>query len=264
MDPIPTTPPHVAATWTAPPTPTTAVDTGALDKYGPQLTSWAKEAVKYGNEAGVDPDLVLAMALQEGAPLRLGLEGSAGEKSNLYTALDDPSTFKSRINPNGAEAGVLWDQARYNASQVGADKSTWEKLKHGHILTMFQDDPGNSLGLTNMKKDQFNEVRNRYPQLQGYEYKDLIGNDDLAMKMTAYNLKMLYDGAASQAPQQLRTTPLDQFLGSGYNAGGTLGRSQGVATGGSNFLPNEVEHGQSTVNVVRYADQILYGSGAYK
>ncbi|WP_045438089.1 hypothetical protein, partial [Nocardia seriolae] len=135
------------------------------------MQAWAREAVKYGNEAGVDPELVLAMALQEGAPLRLGLEGSPGEKNNLYTALDDPSTFKSRINPNGAEAGLIWDQARYNASQLGIDKSTWDKVKGGHFLTVFQDDPGNSLGLTNMKKDQFDEVRDRYSQLHGYEYK---------------------------------------------------------------------------------------------
>ncbi|GAP33413.1 hypothetical protein, partial [Nocardia seriolae] len=95
-------------------------------------------------------------------------------------------------------------------------------------------------------------------------YKDLIGNDDLAMRMTAYNLKMLYDGAASQATPNLHSTPLDKFLGSGYNAGGTLGRSLGVAQGGDHFLPREDEHGDSTVNVVGYAHQILYDSGAYK
>jgi hypothetical protein len=155
-----------------------------LDKYGPQMKGWAKSAVKYGNEAHVDPDMVLAMAL------------------------------------------------------------------------------------TNMKVDPFKEVISKYPDEFPKGERavgDLIGNDDLALKVSAYNLKMLEEGAASHAKPKVRARgPLDQFLGSGYNAGGTLGRSLDVATGHTAFLPNEVEHGESTVNVVAAADQILYGSGAYK
>jgi len=243
-------PPHTNATWDTPPTPTTAVDTSDLDTYGPQMKSWAMMAVEYGNEAGVDPDMVLAMALQEGAPLRTGLMGRPGAKDNLYTALQDPSTY--RPNKNGPEAGILWDKGRLWASELGISK-------HG---------AGDSIGLTNQKKDPFDEVANMYSdQFSGDKWSDLVGNDDLAMKAAAYDLKMLDEGAASQATPAVRASqPLDQFLGSGYNAGGKLGRSLEVAKGvpGHGFQPNEVEHGESTVSVVKLADQILYGSGAYK
>jgi hypothetical protein len=230
------------ATWDTPAPTLTAADLGALDQYGPQMKAWAMAAVKYGNEAGVDPRLVLAMVLQEGAPLRTGLE------NDLYKDLQNPSTYHP--NPNGPEAGILWDKARLEASGMGVDK-------HGK---------GNSIGLTNQKQDPFNEVKARYPnQFKGQEWSDLVGNDDLAIKAAAYNLKMLNDSAASQATSAVRASqPLDQFLGSGYNAGGTMGRSLRVANGQDQFLSNETEHGQSTLSVVNLANQILCGSGAYR
>ncbi|MFE9324655.1 hypothetical protein ACIHDR_17430 [Nocardia sp. NPDC052278] len=230
------------ATWETPASTLTAADLSALDQYGPQMKSWATLAVKYGNEAGVDPRMVLAMVLQEGAPLRTGMEGS------LYTALQDPSTYHP--NPNGAEAGVLWDKARLEASGLGVDK-------HG---------AGNSIGLTNQKEAPFNEVKAKYPdQFKGKEWSDLVGNDDLAIRAAAYNLKMLNDDAASQATDAVKASqPLDQFLGSGYNAGGKWEHSLAVATGTDAFKSNEVEHGQSTLSVYNLANQILCGSGAYR
>ncbi|MFX0574846.1 hypothetical protein [Nocardia nepalensis] len=215
------------ATWETPAPTLTAADLRALDQYGPQMKSWATLAVKYGNEAGVDPRMALAMVLQEGAPLRTGLEG------NLYSALQDPSTYHP--NPNGPEAGILWDKARLDASGLGIDKH----------------DAGNSIGLTNQKKGPFDEVKAKYPdQFKGQEWSDLVGNDDLAIKAAAYNLKMLNDDAASQATAAVKASqPLDQFLGSGYNAGGMVDRSLGVAARGDTFQPSEVEHGQSTLSI---------------
>jgi hypothetical protein len=230
------------ATWDTPAAPLDEVNSAALDQYGPQMKNWAMLAVRYGNQAGVDPRLVLAMVLQEGAPLRTGLE------QNLYHDLQDPSTYHP--NPNGPEAGILWDQTRLTASGFGVSK-------HG---------AGDSIGLTNMKEHPFDEVTGTYPdQFQGAQWSDLVGNDDLAIKATAYNLRMLQDRAAAQAsPEVMAGQPLDQFLGSGYNAGGTWQRSLGVAAQGQSFQPNEVEHGQSTLSVVQLADRILCGSGAYR
>ncbi|MCU1639895.1 MAG: hypothetical protein JWN03_170 [Nocardia sp.] len=250
--------PHTNATWDTPPTVTTTVNLGKLDQYGSQMKGWAEAAVKYGNEAHVDPDLVLAMALQEGAPLRTGYRGARGTDRNLLVALNNPSTYPAGLAPYGEEAGEAYDRARLAAALLG--------------VTKHDDDSGNSIGLTNMKVGPFKEVINKYPDEfpQGERaLGDLIGNDDLAMKVTAYNLKMLYEGAATQATSGVRATPLDQFLGSGYNAGGKLERSQDVASGhghfsGENDNTGETEHGRSTLGVVQVADQILYGSGAYK
>lgn len=230
------------ASWKTPAAGLTVADLSALDQYGPQMKNWAILAVKYGNEAGVDPRLVLAMALQEGAPLRTGLG------TDLYSALQDPSTYKA--DPNGPLAGKAWDDARLLADRAGVDKG------HG---------AGNSIGLTNQKKDPFNEAKTKYPIVfEGENWSDLAGNDELALKAAAYNLRILTDEAASQATPAVRESQeLNQFLGSGYNAGGTLGRSLEVAEGRRGFEDEEVEHGQSTVSVVELANKILVGSGAF-
>jgi hypothetical protein len=67
------------------------------------------------------------------------------------------------------------------------------------------------------------------------DWKNLPGNDALALKAAAFNLKKLEEGAASQATPAVRNSEtLQQFLGSGYNASGLLQRSQGVAQGSRN------------------------------
>jgi hypothetical protein len=242
-----------AATWTDPTTSLSAVDLSALDAYGPQMKTWAILSVKYGNEAGVDPRMVLAMALQEGAPLRSGLN------KDFYKALEgDPSSYNPKWT--GPGSGEAYDKARLEASQLGVDKG------HG---------AGNSIGLTNQKEAPFNESKARYPdKFKDEEWADLVGNDDLALKAAAYNLKSLQDEAAAHATPEVRTgQTLNQFLSSGYNAGGTVDRSYNVATGhegfndGSNGKNNEVEHGASTVKsggTFDLANKILCESGAFR
>jgi len=242
------------AAWDTPTSALTTVNPSALDQYGPQMKSWAEMSVKYGNEAGVDPRMVLAMVLQEGGPLHSGLE------NNLYKDLQDPSTYDPRTT-DGEQAAYAWDKARLQASQQGISKNG----------------VGNSLGLTNQKEGPFNKVKAAYPdQFQGQQWSDLVGNDDLGIKAAAYNLKMLNDQAASHATVGMKLSqPPDQFLGSGYNAGGMVDRSLSVGEqqpvpdgkGGetiATFKSTEVEHGQSTVSVVKLANQILCGSGAYR
>ena len=47
----------------------------------------------------------------------------------------------------------------------------------------------NSLGLTNMKEAQFDEVKKRYPdEFQGVKWSDVVGNSEVSIKATAYNL----------------------------------------------------------------------------
>ncbi|MGO4648619.1 hypothetical protein AB4305_27220 [Nocardia sp. 2YAB30] len=92
---------------------------------------------------------------------------------------------------------------------------------------------GNSIGLTNQKEGPFNDVKVRFPeQFASNEWSDLVGNDELGIKAAAYNLRMLTDDAASQATPEIKASQsLNQFLGSGYNAGGMVDRSLAVAVG---------------------------------
>jgi hypothetical protein len=63
-----------------------------LDKYDPQIKYWAMLAVKYGEEAGVDPHLVMAVVLKEGATRTL--EGTSGF-ANEYNWFGTFNTVKS-------------------------------------------------------------------------------------------------------------------------------------------------------------------------
>lgn len=105
------------ATWNTPPPTLTAVDLSALDAYGPQMKTWAMLSVQYGNEAGVDPRMVLAMALQEGAPLRSGLG------STFYEDLSGgPSTYHPR--EGGIGAGTIYDEFRKDTT----DLREWQEV----------------------------------------------------------------------------------------------------------------------------------------
>ncbi len=126
----------------------------------------------------------------------------------------------------------MTESARVNASGFGVDKKG----------------AGNSIGLTNQK--------------QGQQWSNLVGNDDLTIKAAAYNLEILNDKAASHAMSEIRASqPVDQFLGSGFDASGKWERSQAVALGNDTVLSNEMEHGQSTLSIYNLANQILCGSG---
>lgn len=241
--------------WLTPMGSLTAVDLSKLDAYGPQMKSWAILAVKYGNEAGVDPRLVLAMVMQEGAPLNAGWMGQAFHDQ----IQGDPSQYKP--NALGPLLGMEYDLQRARATRLAQAFPFLAQYldKHG-------GDTGNSIGLTNLKEAPFLEVTTKYKdKFNGESWENLIGNDELAIKVAAYNLKMLDVDAAPQATPEVRAAqPLNQFLGSGYNASGITARSVEVATGGAPFLDNETEHGQSTVNVFNVANKILCESGAYR
>ncbi len=120
-----------------------------------------------------------------------------------------------------------------------------------------------------MKEIQFDQVKQKYPsQFDGQERWDLAGNDDMALKATAYNLKLLTDDSAAHATTDVRAgQSLNQFLSSSYNALGVVDRSASVAEGSALFTGEEIEHGASTVKpggTFDLADRILRGTGAYR
>ncbi|WP_067819509.1 hypothetical protein [Nocardia inohanensis] len=254
---------HPKADWNTPTTPTYTLNADNLDLYGPQMKKWAMWSVEYANEAGVDADMVLAMVLQEGAPLRTGYRGGRGSDRNLLNALEHPETYDPH-DTVGPLAGTTYDLIRMAAWWAG-------ETKHPE-----DPDISNSIGLTNLKLQALRDTVRAYPDhFEGVSFWDLVGSDELAIKATAFNLRMFKDRAVPFATAEVRNMPFNQFLSSSYNAGGTWERSQEVAMGKAWFTgtpqnpakdgSDETEHGQATIGqVLDVADQILYGSGAYK
>ncbi|MBU3065995.1 hypothetical protein KO481_31295 [Nocardia sp. NEAU-G5] len=157
------------AAWDSPASTLTADDLAVLGSTDPHLKAWIAAAVKYGDAAGIDPRLVMAIVLNEGATRTL------------------------------AGAGEIYDDFRWLTSGLR----------------------NNSLGLTNMKEATFNRVKAAFPaQFQGQSWSDLDGNEDLAIKATAYDLRNLQNEYENRIPASMRlqVTPT-QFLAAAYNVG---------------------------------------------
>lgn len=203
-------------TWTTPAAHMTPADLSKLGNLDPRMQTWIAAAVKYGNQAGVDPRLVMAIVLNEGATRTLNNQGA-------------PYDYGIRLP--------------------------------GELL---RDD---SLGLTNMKRATFNDVKNNHPdQFGNDDWSDLAASNDLAIKATAYKLKDIQDTYVNgkpenSAPTQLRNqSTLNEYLAASYNAGNdaTLGynNSQHIGDKGDQYAKRMDAHYQQ-------ADQMISGSGAY-
>ncbi|MGK8556143.1 hypothetical protein [Nocardia gipuzkoensis] len=159
-------------TWNSPaPKFTRKRDGNGEDDIDRHVSSWAKDSVKYGNAAGVDPRLVLAIVYNEGA--------------------DTPQELR---------AGY----------------------EYGRWLENFTTDKpnGNSLGLTNIKEPAFNKLKERYPAEFGrHEWSDLMADQHLAIKATAYTLKRLQEKLSPKIPSAMKARySLNEILAAGYNA----------------------------------------------
>ncbi|WP_067667693.1 hypothetical protein [Nocardia miyunensis] len=74
------------ATWETPGQTLTAADLNALGDINPQVKTWIAASVKYGNAAGVDPRLVMAVVLNEGATRTLQGKGENYDDFRLLTS----------------------------------------------------------------------------------------------------------------------------------------------------------------------------------
>ncbi|MFB7719334.1 hypothetical protein [Nocardia sp. NPDC056100] len=79
---------------------------------------------------------------------------------------------------------------------------------------------GNSLGLTNMKEPAFNKLKEMYPAEFGdRQWSDLMGDNHLAVKAAAYNLKRLQLELGPKVPTAMKARySLNEILAAGYNA----------------------------------------------
>ncbi|MCP2277514.1 hypothetical protein APR09_003082 [Nocardia amikacinitolerans] len=144
-----------------------------LAKIDPDVRPWVGAAVKYGNEAGVDPRLVLAIVYNEG-----------GNRSDSFLEREMSHAYDTFIREGG----------------------NWLRP--------------NSLGLTNIKEDTFNTLKNQYPsEFAGKEWSDLKSDPDLAIMAASYNLKRIETQWVKEAPDELKQKwTLNEFMAAGYNS----------------------------------------------
>ncbi|WP_216894124.1 hypothetical protein [Nocardia alni] len=199
------------STWNAAPTQLSAVDPSKLD---PSMRTWVESAVKYGNQAGVDPRLVMAVVLNEGA---------------------------TRNQVLGGVDNTGYDAVRYLGSPFR----------------------NNSLGLTNMKEDTFNSVKQAFPdQFKNDDWHDLTGNNDLAVKASTYRLKQIQDNYAGRVPDDMRAKySFNQFMTAGYNAGD--GAMSGIYIPKGSIGPDGLAYSNRILSRFDQAQSIMCGSGAY-
>ncbi|MFX0574295.1 hypothetical protein [Nocardia nepalensis] len=168
---------HTRASWTATPPRFVPKTTGnQRDEVDPYLSSWIDDSVEYGQRAGIDPRLVMAIVLNEGG---------------------------SRALETGRAGATAYDLGRWATDPI-------------------RGGAGNSLGLTNMKEPTFNELKKQYPaEFAGHQWSDLMTDEHLAVKATAFALKRLEeDPSTGGVPETMKEKiSLNEYLAAGYNAG---------------------------------------------
>ncbi|WP_157101795.1 hypothetical protein [Nocardia caishijiensis] len=142
------------------------------------MREWVDDAVLYGNQAGVDPRVVLAILYQEG-----------GDRAE--SALQESASWG-------------YDAFRYVTTRP-------REVTDGY---------GNSLGITNMKEETFNKLKEKYPEeFAGKQWALVADDDSLAIKAAAFNLKRIQEELGGKAPDGLQENyTRDEYLAAGYNS----------------------------------------------
>ncbi|MFD4406444.1 hypothetical protein ACFWPH_27150 [Nocardia sp. NPDC058499] len=170
------------ATWNSGPVKCALKPEGEQDFGGvnDRVKGWIQDAVEYGNQAGVDPRLVLTVLYNEGA-----------KRSDTW--------IEDRIGSH------WWDQVR----EMGNGP---RKLIDGGV--------GMSLGLANIKEDTFNELKAKYPQEFGNaSWQDMTEDDSLAIKAVAFSLNRLGKEYAGSADENIvEQYSRNEYLALSYNA----------------------------------------------
>ncbi|MDO3650375.1 hypothetical protein [Nocardia mangyaensis] len=148
------------------------------------VTGWIDDAVAYGNAAGVDPKLVLAIIYNEG-----------GNRSD--TQLEHAG---SGILDAGREIG---NPIREKTNPAGM---------------------GMSLGLTNIKENTYNKLQEEYPEEFGsIPWERVQYDDSVAIKAAAYTLKRVQDQYGSEVPDTMKEKySTNDFMAAGYNSEGAM------------------------------------------
>ncbi len=185
--------------------------------------SFITAAVNYATQAGVDPALVLAIAMKE----------SSGRSATIGAL---PNEILNQI-------GVFC----HNNSPINC----WPRPG------------GASIGFTNIKSATFDIVKNAFPsQFRGIQWANLVGNADLDIKTTAYYLKYLDESVIPSAslPIEQRYTPT-QVIEGVYNLGVQNYNMYVVPAG--KFGPMVTGYINSIAPDYALARNLICGIGAY-
>ncbi|WP_067841865.1 hypothetical protein [Nocardia lijiangensis] len=145
---------------------------------------WIDDAVKYGNAAGVDPKLVLAIVYNEGG---------------------------NRADTPLEQAGSgFWDAAREILNPIREATSP--------------TDMGMSLGLTNIKEKTYEELQRAYPKEFGsIPWARVQYDDSVAIMAAAYSLKRIQEQYGPRVPDEMKEKyNTNEFMAAGYNSEGAM------------------------------------------
>lgn len=189
------------------------------------MYAWTPSIVKYATEAGIDPQFLLSVLMIE-----------VGRSQDMVP-IDNLMQF-----------------GQWAADGAGIYGPMKQALGKG-------DSPP-SLGWGNIQEDAFDEtVAGHGRALGDVEWTDLMGDNDLSIKVTAYRLRDLQDIAKRDAtPAMRRDYSPEEVAGAMYNIG-TENFSEAVAAGNLGKL------GNSYATAVRgnygTANNVICGSGVW-
>ncbi|WP_327039571.1 RHS repeat-associated core domain-containing protein [Micromonospora maris] len=198
---------------------------------GPAM--WMLDAVRYGVEAGVDPRLVLSVLMAEVA---------------------------------NSEDWGFFERPLQRASVVADWLGIYGPLKSfvGNV-TGFKDGEGSnppSIGWGNIQKQTFENVKKNHPEALGaVGWTDLIGDNSLAIRVTAYALADNQALAERTAPASMRRTWTPEQVAAGiYNIGED---NYAAAVGRGGFGPVGSTYASTIGRYMQRSDALICGSGVY-
>ncbi|WP_213457440.1 RHS repeat-associated core domain-containing protein, partial [Rhizomonospora bruguierae] len=188
--------------------------------------AWSYDIVRFANEAGVDPRLLMSvLAIEVG-------------RSDELLPIDNLVQFGSWALDQAGAYGFLKEH-----------------------LTGKGDSPP-SLGWGNIQERAFNEtVARHWSVLGGIDWSDLMGNHELSIKVTAYRLRDLMAYADAAPAGMRRDYSRDEVAAAIYNIG-TENFADSVKAG--NLGPLGSSYARAVRDHYDWTDAIICGSGLWE
>ncbi|MEU8664716.1 ALF repeat-containing protein, partial [Actinoplanes philippinensis] len=147
------------------------------------MYAWSYRIVNEAKAAGIDPRLLMSVLMIE-----------VGRSDELYP-IDNSLQF-----------------GQWAADKMGFYRKVKSALGKG-------DSPP-SLGWGNIQEAAFNETKARHPELKNAKWTDVMGNQDLSFKVTAYRLRDLREYGIANATEAMKNTYTpDELAAAMYNVG---------------------------------------------
>jgi RHS repeat-associated protein len=184
---------------------------GVLDV---QTAEWGVWSVRYGFQTGIDPAIILAVALTE-------------------------------MSGRGMKYGYFANETENQIAQFFWQLHLWPSSRPP------------SIGITNMKPGPFNIVKTNFPaQFKGIQWANLVGNDQLDLKATAYYLEYIQSQVVPSALISARYNSAQIDYGI-YNGGLALFSTEAKV---GRFVPAVSQNLLNFDSWFEYTVALFYGS----